>query len=120
MKTTRWRTGGAALAVLLATNLSSGQEPSEPTKAQKSDDLAAKLEQMRDDYRELQSECWGKGYYLYETGGEVWYLTEPPNPESCKKAEALKDDYRAAFKELLKLDRRRVLFDDIPKYVDRR
>ena len=117
MKTTKW---GAGLVFLLVSHLLTGQETEEPTKAPKADDLAEKLEQMRDDYQELSAECRGKGYYLREPDGEVWHLSEAPDPKSCKKAEALKDDYRAAFKELLKLDRRRVLFENIPKFIDRR
>jgi len=112
-------TWAAGVLFLLASNLLTGQEAEEATKAGKADDLAAKLEQMRDDYQELLAECWGKGYYLQEEGGEVWHLSEAPDPKSCKKAESLKDDYRAGYKELLKLDRRRVLFENIPKYIDR-
>lgn len=115
MKTTAW---GAA-AFFLASKLLTGQETLEPTRAQKADALATKLQQMRDDYQELQAKCWGKGYYLQEPDGQVWHLSEAPDPGSCKRAGALKKDYRAAYKELLKLDRRRVLFDDIPKYIDR-
>lgn len=116
MRTTAW---GIALAFSLVSHPLVGREAKEPTRTEKADDLAEKLDQMRNDYRELLSECWGRGYYLQEPEGEVWYLSEAPDPESCKEAETLKDDYRSAYKKLLKLDRRRVLFDDIPKYIDR-
>jgi hypothetical protein len=118
--------GSLALAFVFATNLFAAQKEGckpakEPTKAEKSDKLVAKMEQMRDDYQELLAECWGKGYYLDEgrSEGPVWHLADAPNAKSCKKAEALKDDYRGVYKKLLKLDRKRALFDDIPKYIDR-
>lgn len=117
--------GSLALALLFATKLFAAQEPcehaKEPTKAEKSDKLVTKLEQMRDDYQELMAKCWGKGYYLDEgrSEGPVWHLADAPDAKSCKKAEALKKDYRDEYRKLLKLDRKRALFDDIPKYVDR-
>src|SRR3990172_10028421 len=68
MKTTKW---GAGLLFLLVSHLLTGQETEEPTKAPKADDLAEKLEQMRDDYQELSAECWGKSYYLREPDRQV-------------------------------------------------
>lgn len=111
---------GAALLFLLVSSSLAGLQTERAAKDRKVDDLAKKLERMRDQYQELLTDCWGRGYYLYETEGEVWKLSEAPDPRACKKAEALKDDYRAGFKDLLKLDRRLVLFENIPKYVDRR
>lgn len=113
---------GVILACLLAPSLLTGDEchkPTKPTKAQKADDLAAKMEKMRDDYQELLAECWGKGYYLQEPQGPVWQLSDAPDAKACKKAEALKTDYRAAYKKLLKLDRARVIFENVPMYIDR-
>lgn len=112
--------GATALVFFLSSHLLNGQEADKASKSQKADDLAAAMERMRDDYQELMAECWGRGYYLRGADGQLsWLLSEAPDWKSCKKAETLKDKYRAAYKELLQLDRRRALFDDIPKYVDR-
>jgi hypothetical protein len=122
MKTTA---AGAGLALFLVAQPLAAQETESqetkkgPTRAQKADDLADEMEQMRDDYQELLAECWGKGYYCYEDGGQVWHLSDAPNAKSCKTAETLKADYRKAYKKLLKLDRKRVIFEDVPAYIDR-
>jgi hypothetical protein len=119
MKTTA---SGILLATFLIANPIAGQETEtkkEPTRAERAEALASKMENMRDDYQDLLAECWGKGYYLYDGDEQVWHLSEAPDPESCKEAESLKDDYRRAYKKLLELARRRVLFEDIPPYIDR-
>jgi len=110
---------GAAFLFLLVSSSLAGLQTERAAKDRKVDDLAKKLERMRDEYQDLLADCWGRGS-LYETEGEVWKLSEAPDPRACNTAEALKDDYRAGFKDLLKLDRRLVLFENIPKYVDRR
>jgi hypothetical protein len=116
----RTTVGAAAILLCLVSSPLAGQEIDKPSTVRKADDLEAKMRQMRDDYQELLSECWGRGYYVQEPDGLVsWFLSDAPDATSCKNADALKRDYRAAYEALLKLDRRRVLFDDIPKYIDR-
>jgi len=89
----------------------------EKTKEERSDELVNELKDMRREYKSLLAECSG-GAPMIIVDGQVVGGYSAPDQDACDEAEELKEDYSRKYKDLLKLDRRRVLFDNIPKKID--
>ncbi len=93
----------------------------EKTKQERSDELVSMLKTIRHEYRGLSAACVGAvgcAGVVYNPGNYVSYIPNPPDYGACKEMDLVKREYQKVWKELLRVDRRRVIFDNIPKKIE--